>query len=164
MPLSLLALCTALIEAPAAVLLLRGRDDRRYILCVSALLNLLTNLLINAVCMPVMAETPLSGIWDGYFVLLLSELVFAYLAEGLLYALAVDGVTLGRGMIVSGICNTVSFALGLGVAALAGPAGREAMVRGFALLCGLGGVGFILCLSSFPRRRRKERRNEAHRV
>ena len=146
MLLMLLALTTALLESPIAALAFWRRNGYLYVLGVSALVNLLTNLLLNAVLLPRMAAVPLGALWDGWFVLLLGELVLAYGGEGLLYSLLTEGVTPGRGLLVSALSNTVSLGLGLGLRALLGT-GEAELTLGFAVLCGIAAIFWLVCLA-----------------
>ena len=146
MLLILLALSTALMESPIAAYAFRRRDGYLYVLGISALVNLLTNLLLNALYLPLLAGTPLSALWDGWFVLLLGELVLAYLGEGILYRLLVRGVSLGRGMLVSALGNTVSLGIGLVLSAILAGRPGNGLTVGFAVLCGLAGIIWIVCL------------------
>ncbi len=146
MLLILLALTTAFLESPIAAFALRKRDGYLYILGIGTLVNLLTNLLLNAVYLPRMAGTPLYALWNGWFILILGELALAWLGEGLLYRFLVEGVNWGRSLLVSAAGNTVSLGLSLGLSALLG--GREAdLTAGFTVLCGVAGVFWLLCLA-----------------
>ncbi|MBR5701221.1 MAG: hypothetical protein IKX47_02045 [Oscillospiraceae bacterium] len=147
MLLILLALTTAFVESPIAAFAFRKRDSRLYVLLISALVNLLTNLLLNGLCLPLLARTPLSALWDSWLSLLLGELVLAYAGEGILYRILVRGVSLGRGLLVSLAGNTVSFGLGLGLWAILGRPSGEAMIPGFAVLCGAAGIFWFICLA-----------------
>ena len=131
MDLVLLALTTAFLESPLAAYLLRGEDGFVYRLGISALLNLLTNLLLNGLW--------LSLLGNGWFSLLLGELVLAYLGEGLLYPLLFRGVRPGRALLTSLLTNTVSLGLGLMFHGLWG-------IPGLAVLCGLSGAVWLICL------------------
>ena len=55
MLLILLALITAFAESPIAACAFRKRDGYLYVLLISALINLLTNLLLNGLCLPLLA-------------------------------------------------------------------------------------------------------------
>lgn len=146
MLLILLALTTAFLESPIAASAFRRRDGVLYVLVVGALVNLLTNLLLNGVFLPLLAGTPLSARWNGWFILLLGELVLAYVGEGLLYRVLVREVSLGRGMLVSALGNTVTLGLSLGLYALLGGSEKRLTV-GFAVLCGIAGVFWLVCLA-----------------
>ena len=146
MLLILLALTTAFLESPIAAFLLGKRDGYLYLLLLSALANLLTNLLLNGVFLPVLGRTSLGWVWNGWLILLLGELILAWLGEGLLYRLLAKGVSFGRGMLVSALGNTVSLGLGLGLWAVWGGTERE-LTFGFALLCGIAGVIWFICLA-----------------
>ena len=98
MLLILLALITAFAESPIAACAFRKRDGNLYVLLISALINLLTNLLLNGLCLPLLAGTPLSALWDGWLSLLLGELILAYIGEGGLYRILIRGATLGRSL------------------------------------------------------------------
>ena len=89
MLLILLALITAFAESPIAACAFRKRDGYLYVLIISALINLLTNLLLNGLCLPLLAGTPLSALWDGWLSLLLGELILAYIGEGVLYRILI---------------------------------------------------------------------------
>lgn len=142
----LLALTTAFLESPIAAFAFRRRESFLYVLVVSALVNLLTNLLLNGVCLPLLSSTQPGGIWDGWFVLLLGELVLAYAGEGVLYRVLVRELTLGRSMLVSALGNTASLGLGLGLWALLGGSGKD-LTAGIAVLCGIAGAGWLVCLA-----------------
>lgn len=145
MLLILLALTTAFLESPIAASAFRRRDGNLYVLVVGALVNLLTNLLLNGAFLPLLAGTPLSLLWNGWFILLLGELALAYLGEGILYRALVREISLGRGMLVSAIGNTVSLGLSLGLYALLGGSEKN-LTAGFAVLCGIAGVFWLVCL------------------
>ena len=147
MLLILLALTTAFAESPVAAFAFRRRDGYLYILLLSALVNLLTNLLLNGLCLPLLAGSPLSALWDGWLSLLLGELILAYIGEGALYRALIRGVSFGRGLLVSLVGNTVSLGLGLGLWAILGRPSGEALIPGFAVLCGIAGVVWIVCLT-----------------
>lgn len=147
MLLILLALTTAFMESPIAAFAFRRRDGYLCVLCVSALVNLLTNLLLNSVCLPALGETSLAPLWGGWLCLLLGELVLAYLGEGVLYRVLVRGVSFGRGMLVSALGNSVSLGLGLGLWAILGRPSGKAMIPGFAILCGAAGIFWLICLA-----------------
>ena len=147
MVLILLALITAFSESPIAACAFRKRDGYLYVLLISALINLLTNLLLNGLCLPLLAGTPLSALWDGWLSLLLGELVLAYIGEGILYRILIRGAKPGRSLLVSFAGNTVSLGLGLGLWAILGRPSREAMIPGFAVLCGAAGIFWLICLA-----------------
>ena len=147
MVLILLALITAFAESPIAACAFRKRDGYLYALLISALINLLTNLLLNGLYLPLLAGTPLSALRDGWLSLLLGELVLAYIGEGILYRILVRGVSFGRGLLVSLVGNTVSLGLGLGLWAILGRPSGEAMIPGFAVLCGAAGIFWLNCLA-----------------
>ena len=161
MLLLLAALTTAFLESPAAAFLLRRREDGLYVLGISALLNLVTNLVLNGLCLPLLEKTALSGLWNGLLPLLSAELVIAYLAEGFLYPVLVRGVSMCRGMLVSALCNTLSLGLGLIAARLAGT-GPDTLLRGYALLCGASGIFFAACLIRGLQKRRERERGKGH--
>ena len=147
MLLILLALTTAFVESPIAVCAFRKRDSRLYVLLISALVNLLTNLLLNGLCLPLLARTPLSAPWDGWLSLLLGELVLAYAGEGILYRVLVRDVSFGRGLLVSLVGNTVSLGLGLGLWAILGGRPEKTLTVSFAVLCGAAGIFWFICLA-----------------
>ena len=146
MLLILLALSTALMESPIAAFAFRKRDGYLYVLCISALVNLLTNLLLNALVLPALRGTSLAPLWNGWLCLLLAELILAYLGEGVFYRILVRGVSFGRGMLVSAAGNTVSLGLGLILWAILGGS-TEALTVGFTLLCIAAGIIWCVCLA-----------------
>lgn len=146
MMLILLALTTAFLESPLAAFTLRRWDGFLYVLGISALVNLLTNLLLNGVFLPLLQAAQPGGIWGGWFDLLLGELVLAYAGEGFLYRALIRGITLGRSMLVSAAGNTVSLGTGLVLWALFGGSEKNLTV-GFAILCGIAGICWFVCLA-----------------
>lgn len=147
MLLILLALTTAFLESPVAAFAFRRRDGYLYVLLLSALVNLLTNLLLNALWLPLLSGTSFSALWDGWLSLLLGELILAYAGEGLLYRFLIRDVSLGRGLLVSLVSNTVSLGLSLGLWAVLGRGSGAALIPGFAPFCGVAGVFWFVCLA-----------------
>ena len=142
----LLALTTAFLESPLAAFALRRRDGFLYVLGISALVNLLTNLLLNGVFLPLLRDTQPGGVWGGWFTLLLGELILAYAGEGILYRVLIRGITLGRSMLISAAGNTVSLGISLGLWALLGGSEKNLTV-GFVILCGIAGICWFVCLA-----------------
>ena len=108
------AVLTVLLEAPVCVLLL-GKEDRRFVLRLSILVNLLTNILINWVGIPLLAGTGLWRVGDGLLCIALLELLLAYAGEALLYARCLPGLKPGRAAVASMLANTLSLGLGYGL-------------------------------------------------
>ena len=146
MMLILLALTTAFLESPLAAFAFRRRDGFLYVLGISALVNLLTNLLLNGVFLPLLRDTQPGGVWGGWFTLLLGELILAYAGEGILYRVLIRGITLGRSMLISAVGNTVSLGISLGLWALLGGS-EKSLTVGFVILCGIAGICWFVCLA-----------------
>ena len=114
------AVLTVLLETPLCALLLGDRSERWYVVRLAAVVNLLTNVLINWVCIPLLSRTALARVQGGLFCVLLPELLLAYAAEAWLYARSIPDLPRGRAALASLAANTLSLAAGYAVSALLG--------------------------------------------
>ena len=106
------AVLTVLLEAPVCALLLGRKGSRGYVLRLSCLVNLITNILINWVGIPLLSRTVLWRGGNGLLCLALLEFALAYAGEALLYLRLIRGLSPGKSVTASLVANTLSLGLG----------------------------------------------------